>query len=371
MNSDLYDSAAWRTFDMLDAEESTIFDDAMRHDPVLQSAFLEMDRLSAAIAVTQALPVKPTPDQLERLQTRLGLIKTQRSHFWPAVAGWSVAAVLAILLTLHLTGIIDQLDMRTLGFSNTSPPPPGSATAHDNPSNGKSGTLTKPPDANTHLPITDTPGAGKEPEAKGTAKVETKRLNQEIEVLRDHLEKFQNRDRALFEVVPGMALPIVMTMTPPGVAAADPAFFAKNDEHSPITTLLGDALTALTGVSSGKTPVPPAGQPNHLTSLPEHPTAIPIYDAARDSGTLVVSNLPPAAEGEAYNLWVSTEPGAQPVYVGSLPENSASGADTFDFSLGSTMVLPSGFILTRDPLDAPATPSETNTVLQGPPAPAH
>ncbi|MCX6866413.1 MAG: hypothetical protein NTV46_09400 [Verrucomicrobia bacterium] len=135
--------------------------------------------------------------------------------------------------------------------------------------------------------------------------------------------------------------------------------------------MLGDALTALTGVSSGKPAVPSTGQANHLSSLSKLPTAIPIYDAARDSGTLVVSNLPPAAEGESYHLWVSTKIGEQPIYVGGLPESSASGADSFDFSLGSTMVLPSGFILTKDPQDTPAAPSEANIVLQGPPSPAH
>ena len=79
-------------------------------------------------------------------------------------------------------------------------------------------------------------------------------------------------------------------------------------------------------------------------------------------------NLTPAAEGEVYNLWVATEPGDPPIYVGSLPEASATGADSFDFSLGSTMVLPSGFVLTRDPRDAPAKPTQDNTVLQGPPS---
>ena len=305
---------------------------------------------------------------LELLRTRLGFGPPKSAPFWVAVSGWSAAAVLAVLLTLHLTGIIDQWGAPPVTGGHDLPPQSNLATAPAGANPSTASATARPGQSRSN---SNPAPAGSHPDGKSTTKVETKRLNQEIEVLRDHLEKFQNRDRALFEVVPGMALPIVMTMTPPGVAAADPAFFAKNDEHSPITTLLGDALTALTGVSSGKTPVPPAGQPNHLTSLPEHPTAIPIYDAARDSGTLVVSNLPPAAEGEVYNLWVSTEPGAQPVYVGSLPENSASGADTFDFSLGSTMVLPSGFILTRDPLDAPATPSETNTVLQGPPAPAH
>lgn len=369
MNSDLYDSAAWRTFDMLDAEESAIFDEAMRHDPVLQSAYLEMDRLSAAIAITQTPPVKPTPEQVLRLQTRLGLIPPQRSHFWPTFSGWAAAAVLAVLLTLHLTGIIDRIDLGIPGLSATSPPPPDSATTHDILSNRTTRNLQQPSTPDGHLPITGTPGGGNKPENKASAKVETKRLNQETEVLRDHLENVPNHDRALFEVVPGMALPIIMTMAPPGVAASDPAFFAKNDDHSPITTMLGDALTALTGPSGGKSVVPPAGQADRPSSLHKLPTAVPIYDAARDIGTLVVSNLPPAAEGEAYNLWVSTATGGQPIYVGSLPESSASGADSFDFSLGSTMVLPSGFILTKDPQDTPASPSETNTVLQGPPSP--
>jgi len=98
-----------------------------------------------------------------------------------------------------------------------------------------------------------------------------------------------------------------------------------------------------------------------------HPSAVPIYDAARDSGTLVVSNLPPAEAGAVYNLWVTGDSGGQPSYVGSLPQRSASGGDSFDFSLGSTSVLPTGFLLTKDPAGTPATPSQANTVLEGPP----
>jgi hypothetical protein len=203
--------------------------------------------------------------------------------------------------------------------------------------------------------------------------VETKRLNQEIEVLRENLEKFQHRDRVLFEVVPGMALPIVMSMNPPGIALEDSPTLARNDAHSPLTALLGNVLTELTGASAGTSAGASAPSIVHTPDtewLPNHPTAIPIYDAARDSGTLVVCNLPLAAVDEVYNLWVTTESGSNPVYVGTLPESSAQGADSFDFSLGSTMVLPSGFILTIDPQDAPATPTASNTVLQGPPMPA-
>ena len=135
--------------------------------------------------------------------------------------------------------------------------------------------------------------------------------------------------------------------------------------------MLGDALRVMTTTSTGTPDADPNAMPAiDPTAIPEYATAIPIYDAARDSGTLVVSNLPAAENDEVYNLWVKTEAGAKPIYVGSLPESSATGADSFDFSLGSTMVFPSGFVLTKDPRDTPTTPTATNTVLQGPPTPS-
>ena len=325
MNSDLFDSAAWRTFQMLDAKEAAIFDEALLLDPVLRDAYLEMDRLAAAIAAATAVPLEVNAEQLEHLQTRLGLRASHHSHFWLATTGWTTAAALAVLLTLHLTGIIDRMDSQYLAPSGTATLPPVAATSHP-------------------------------------AKGETKRLNQEIEVLRNNLEKFQHRDRVLFEEVPGMALPIIIAMIPPEVAPEDSSLM-KNDEHSPLTALLGDALRALIGTPTDTETAPDAG------GLPKHPMAIPIYDAARDSGTLVVSNLPPAGDAEVYNLWVTTDTGARPIYVGTLPVNSASGADSFDFSLGSSMVLPSGFVLTKDPQNAPANPTDANTILRGPATP--
>jgi hypothetical protein len=279
------------------------------------------------------------------------------------VAGWTVAFVLTVLLALHLTGIIDRWDSAGMSSLGGVASPPDAGTFPKPFSNNNAAAVENPAE----------PGAGvasKEPEVKSAVKVETKRLNQEIEVLRENLEKFEHRDRVLFEAVPGMALPIVMTMNPPGVGLEDPATLAKNEEHVSITALLGDALTTLTGAAPPTTLDPAAERLADEGGFPKHPTAIPIYDSARDSGTMVVSNLPPAAEGEVYNLWVTTATSGHPIYVGSLPESSASGADSFDFSLGSTMVLPSGFVLTRDPQNAPASPSEANIVLQGPPVPA-
>lgn len=371
MNSDPFDSAAWRIFNMLDPDETAIFDDAMRHDPVLRSACLEMDRLSAAIAAATATPLDPKPAQLERLQARLGLGPPKSTEFWLAVSGWSTAAVLAILLALLLTGIITPWGAHPVTGGLESPPDGHPATAPPGSAGPNGITPASPGQArsNSKATLAGTPRSNKETDGRTPTKVETKRLNQEIEVLRENLEKFQSRDRVLFEVVPGMALPIVMTMNPPGLAAEDPSLFAKNDERSPLTTLLGDALTSLTATAAAAADNPP--RPADAAALPDHPTAIPIYDAARDLGSLVVSNLPPAADGECYNLWVTTQNSGHPIYVGSLPESSAAGADSFDFTLGSTMILPSGFLLTRDPENAPATPTAANTILQGPPSLPH
>jgi hypothetical protein len=185
-------------------------------------------------------------------------------------------------------------------------------------------------------------------------------LIQKIEVLRGQLEGLEQRDRRRFTPVAGMAWPIVMRMTPPTLT---PAFSSElADDLAPtITEMLGDALFASTPVDDPEAargrPIPP-----QFTS----PTAIPIYDAARDQGTLVVSSLPQIAPDETYNLWVIPEAGGAPIRVGSLPPTDQGGADSFDFNLGSPGIVPSGFILTKDSSDREAPPTSDNTVLQGP-----
>lgn len=371
MNSDPYDSAAWRTFGMLDADESATFDDAMRHDPVLRGAYLEMDRLSAAIAAATTAPVKPQAGQLERLQARIQLNHPRRGHLWLGISGWAAALVLGGFLVLEKTGAISQPAVESAaapGAVPDSPAPP------ENPPVAPVPVVPAPThEKDAAVAAAPAPETEKEQERKATTKVETKRLVQEIEVLRENLEKFQHRDRVLFEAVPGMALPIVMRMYPPGVTSEDPLNIANNDEHSPIASMLGDALKGMTATSAGTPDEGTEGAellpPGDDALLPVLPTGIPIYDAARDVGTFVVQNLPPAEVGKVYNLWVTTATGENPIYVGSLPESSASGADSFDFSLGSNMVLPSGFVLTKDRHDKPTSPTRSNTVLQGPPTP--
>lgn len=377
MNSDPYDSAVWRSFGMLDADESAIFDEASRIDPLLRRAFLEMDRLSAAVAVTTAVPVEPKPGQLERLQARLGIQKVRRGPWIAAISGWAAAAAIAAMWLLDQGGVSNSSRKASASGTADSPvtAPPAAKPAIVPPA-ADPADAANPSGNVSNAPMT---AAVDESIIKNKVRAETKRLVQEIEVLRDNLEKYQTRDRVLFEPVPGMALPVVMTMNPPGTAADDQAVIALNEEHSPIAALLGGSVRAMTTTDNtisgdGKLPeiTTSGGDDAAIADSPPpvgHPSAIPIYDAARDAGTLVVNNLPPTADGEAYNLWVKTLNGDKPVYVGSLPKGNMTGAESFDFSLGSNMVLPSGFMLTRDPVDKPASPSEANTVLEGPPTP--
>lgn len=373
MNSDPHDSAAWRTFGMLDADESAIFDSAMRADPALRDAYLEMDRLSAAIAAATATPIEPKPGQLERLQNRLGLHGSKRAYLWLGISGWAAAAVLALLLVLESTGTQHHPAGDTASdATNKAAAPSSPTTPVDNiaPHN-KNAAETPGQTTDPHDPaLVAAPSDPDKPmDNTQLAKIENQRLITEIQVLRETLEKIQHRDRVLFKAMPGMALPIVMTMRPPGLNSEDSASIAKNDEPAAITAMLGDALNAMNSLATGEpspgTAVIRASNPTSPTLT--HPSAVPIYDAARDSGTLVVSNLPPAETGLVYNLWVSGDPEGQPTFVGSLPQRSAAGGDSFDFSLGSTSILPTGFLLTKDPQGTPASPSISNTVLEGPP----
>jgi hypothetical protein len=331
MNFDPYDSVAWKSFGMLDADEASLFEDAMFREPGLRRACLEMDRLAAAIAATTAEPVMPQPELLEHLQRRLGLLRGGRKcALWLAASGWAAAVALASVWAWN--------------HFNAAEKPAAIAP-----------------------PIVQAPLAPAISENGGSS-LEIKRLNDEIELLRRSLIEFHQRDSVMFQVVPGRALPLVMTMVPPGEKAVS---------RSPLTAVLGDALAATNRHPIVVEPAADAELVPETTHVEEEvdlvlepPMAVPIYDAARDAGTLVVSNLPPAGEGNTYHLWVVMGVGEKPVYIGSLPESSALGADSFDFSLGASMVMPTGFLLTLDPQNTPASPTEENTVLQGPPPPA-
>ncbi len=360
MNSESHESAAWRTFGMLDADEAAGFDEAMRHDPELRNAYQEMARLAAAVAVAAVVPIAPQAGQLERLHRRLGLHAAKRAN-WLGITGWAAAAVLTMSLILDRNSDRRHRAVEQAAFHPTTREQK-SMVAHPGRSvTGEDRILASTPDGTGNNGLAATRRDG---DAKVIAKVETKRLIQEIEVLREQLENVLERDRRRFESVPGMAWPIIVRMRPLTASGEIPSALAMTMDDPTITSILGDALTA------ANQPLPlvdPLAVRIIAPPMPEtEPSAIPIYDSARDAGTLVVSNLPATTSDEAYNLWVTTKTGDKPVYVGRLPESNVRSGESFDFSLGSKATVPSGFILTKDRQGTPPLPSSGSTVLQGP-----
>ena len=361
MNSDPHESAAWRAFGMLDADEAAGFDEAMRQDPELGKIYREMNCLTAAVAAATVSPLTPRAGQLERLQTRLGLNASKHTN-WLGISGWAAAAALTMVLILDR-----HPSSATTSVRHISPSLPAAENHAEKISSRKSidvdereiakdSTPANPPENGALL-------ATQENDVRTIVKGETKRLIQEIEVLRGKLENAQTRDRKRFEAVPGVSWPVVMTMSPPGAAASkEPSEVAAVAAHPPLVTLLGDALAGTSTIMDASN----AFRAANPTTVFGNPSAIPIYDAARDSGTLVVSNLPPTAPEKPYNLWVKTEDGAKPIYVGRLPDSISEAATSYDFSLGSNGIVPTSFILTQDAQGETAPPSERNTILLGP-----
>lgn len=362
MNSDPFDTATWRSLGMLDADESAAFDEAARQDSDLRTAAQEMDRLSAAIAVITSHPVPPGAGHLERIRSRLSLpASSRRSHGW-AISGWAAAAALAMLLVWQQNRPIPTARSFTDSQIHTQHPPLVPNTSEpSSPHNQQQATPA-------HLP-----GPGRIPSTtEATAFVvrkETERLTGEIAALRQQLDGYQQRDKTIFQASPGIALPVIMRMSPPGSQPADDPTLAMND--SPLPQLF--VFRNHTEAEKSNPAAEPTGNFTAsftdvaTTSIPT-PSAIPIYDAARDAGTLVVTNLPAPPEGQEYNLWVQTNGEAPPVRVGILPNAGTSPSESFDFSLGTHQSIPAGFILTRDPVNQSSPPTEENTILLGPQA---
>lgn len=362
MNSDPHESAAWRAFGMLDADEAAAFDEAMRHDPVLKNAYREMENFTAAVAAATTAPIAPRHGQLESLHLRLGIGDPPRKN-WLGISGWAAAAALTAILALQnrpveKLEVVREIKAIPAAEISQAVPPEKIQTADvaEESTDGTPLADNEAVDENPHpiSPILETPPP--------LVRVETKRLIQEIEVLREKLENFQERDRERFTAVPGMAWPIVMRMSPP--RKDGDALVVENDAPA-LTAMLGDALTAAS--ASDETTVANTAKTSQQSDIASvEPSAIPIYDPARGDGTIYVSNLPETTEDEPYRLWVKTKKGKQPVYVGRLPNSNGRKSESFDFSLGATATVPAGFILTKDPKGPAQSPNAANTILQGP-----
>ncbi len=325
---------------MLDADEASGFDEAMRQDPELRDAYREMDSLSAAVAAACVAPLPPRAGQLERLQARLGL-QPSKSVNWLGISGWAAAAAAVTFI---------------LAVDRKSPVPSESVENPAVPHATKREVRIIP-----IVPAQEAPQIAKEPsseelpasvnvapqenDVKMISKVEAKRLVQEIAVLRKKLESVEKREQQRFEPVQGMAWPIVMTMRPP---RAQNAFLPADDPDASVVGVLGDAL-------AGKLSLPDNQVAQGVTYAP---SAVPIYDPATGKGTLVANNV---SEG---NLWYTPMEGDQPLLVGRLPK-STEASESIGFEL-PVATIPVNFIITNDADGKDAPPSGTNTILIGP-----
>ena len=394
MNAETQDHAAWRTFGLLPPEEQEAFDAVAETDLSLTEERARMEALAAAISVLHSRPVAPGAHVLGLIEERCGLSEGKKNFISGARlrsvlswAGWGVAAGLAVLLAVR-----DHSGTLTAGQSpasaNTNSPddPQGTKIPSPRPLPSPGTPVAGTPDrgkitpttAGTPAPVSDNktsrvavdpvhpseiqpiPGSNKtEPVSEPGEK---RRLIQEIETLRTELARTREQNREILSPAPGRAWPLIVEMRSPSAT--------REDSDAPLSSQIGDAL-------AGKPQEPklPAAQKQTGEATPQTQllpaTAIPVYDPARDTGTLAVRNLPVVATGSQYNLWVSTADSTEPVYVGTLPDNLHS-MDSLDFSLGSTGIIPTSYYLTVNSMDLATSvrtaslPNASNIVLQGP-----
>ncbi len=397
---------------MLGPAESACLEEAIRDDRQVAEECLATERIAAAIAVVSSAPLRPSPQQLPEILARIGAAKPRRTLAWLAAAGWATAACLTAALLLRpdpsrapanaATRTSQATPDRYASSATTLRETPGSTLAHEDPDSGDS--LQPSPRDSNAAPSPD-------PEkVRVLVRTETRRLVEQVESLRRSLARHEERERILFKAVPGVALPLMMEMKPPGLWSAEDPALAANQSPSPVEALVRDAsasasLAKVTAAdartaesptietdpvassptadpSAAFTTNPPAAASDNLppdgtgaASATEPvlaantPSAIPIYDAARDVGTIRIKDLPAAGDGMSYRLWATFAGQDQATLIGSLPPLSGSGSDSFDFNLGSLGIIPSGYALTRSSNRAASAPppDASNTVLKSPP----
>ena len=344
MNSDPHETAVWRVFGMLDADEAAGFDEAMRQYPELRDAYREMNVLCAAVAAASIAPLQPHTGQLERLQARLGL-QSSKSVNWLGISGWAAAAAALTFILL----VDRKSPVPTESVKNGATPHATKrevqmiqkATAQElaaQPSPDVGSELAEDATANRNV-------ATQENHVKLVTKVETKRLVQEIAVLREKLESVEKRERQRLEPVQGTAWPIVMTMRPP---RAETQIVSAADADPSVVGMLGDALAGKSSLADNR-----AAQ-----GVADTPSAVPIYDPATGTGTLVANNLSDT------NFWVTARGEDKPRLLGRIPQ-SREAYESVEFELPAGTI-PDNFVITNDSAGKDAPPSDKNTVLIGP-----
>lgn len=345
MNSDPHETAAWRVFGMLDSDEAAGFDGAMRQDPELRDAYREINTLCAAVAATSVSPVVPRAGQLERLQARLGLQSSKPANWW-GISGWAAAAAaLTFSLLVERKSPIPAESVK----NNAAPHATKREVRIIQNTPLQKAVPELGPEVGQETPGEDEAAIADVAIEKGNinpvAKVETNVLVQEIAVLREKLNAVEKREKQRLEPVQGMAWPIVVTMRPP---RATTQIVATADVDTSVVGVLGDAL-------AGKSSL--ADNPVVLGGI-DTPSAVPIYDPATGTGTLVANNLSDT------NFWVMAKGDNKPRLLGKIPQSGEAYESVgFELPVGT---IPENFMITNDSDGKNAPPSGKNTVLIGP-----
>lgn len=311
------------------------------------------DTVSTLIAIDSSLPIRPNSQSLATIYRKITVVRP--SLLRPSLflwTGWAAAAVLAaILLTENKQPQITQDIVRNTNQSDTLSHPVASAkppeTTHPQ-SLDHDNSIVNAGNSDTKNPLLDA----------SLLRDQQRSLIQEIEILKERVASLASQNQARLTVTDGVAWPIIMKLTSPRHRSA-----ATTIDAPLLSALLTDANTLENATSlqskSTQADVAPEQLPQSV------PSAVPIYDPARDIGQLLISNLENPAQGQSYYLWVETDTSTHPVLVGTVPENIAQ-SERFDFQLGSTTVIPKRFLITEDASAAPRTPNNNNIILEGP-----
>lgn len=372
-----------------------------------------IDEVSAVLAADHAAPLQPRASTLKIIHQRIQPLQASSSSVpWFAWLGWAAAAAIALFFGLRSP----QLRSGDAGLTQMS------GSAH--PAKEKAaviGTTSTQAEAADSRPEQAPPQIAEKAVAQSMAAPEALSLRDEVNTLRAQVSSLLKRDAERVTAVENMAWPVVIRMRKPGVdeqptesvlrSLLSPQQLAMNQLNSsknlstPSAEAISPPVASVEGVEAPAIKTPDFGA-NEVGSdraipVPEVsggggaivsgaevatdqqlandeapqaaetivdtlPSAIPVYDPARDQGQLLLSNLENPTPGQAYYLWVQVENSDSPQLVGALPENINTSSDAFEFKLGTTGVIPQSFRITQGKANQPLLPSAANTVLQGP-----
>lgn len=398
----------------------------------------EIDLISTVVALSATAPAVPSAHVWDEIQAQISGQTTATAPLgrsWRTFStwgGWGVAASLAVLFAWQSSRPKAPHAPLVAQPSVASPAPVGPELVPGVPAPPAVSTGAEPSELPPEtvaavplpLPVTPPPSVENWPNQEAVAqqeRAEKHRLIQEIETLRGQLARLQERTQERLAVIPGVSWPVVIEMHPPGVqmetvdapltsrlgdalvsqappAAATPAAAVVENEalvaSAPLSAAAGSSLDTETARAAG---TQSAARPT--------PSATPIYDPARDIGTLALHHfdelkrtpvanvsLPtgnasspasalspfsetaqnPSTEGTfarsadtVYSLWVKATATGDPILVGQLP-NDLPANTSVDFSLGTTGLIPQGYYIIGTQAEQPLIYHPQNVLLQGP-----